>query len=138
MTRQLTATAEAATEPLSMLKQRVPKEETQQVRRQNERENDSAGTAVARRPSCPKCSHHWIIDVAIGPLSKGVCKRCGEQQVFRNQLQWAEIAPVRVMKGRSQDKDITITPDQREVPVFVLEGSRYGSSTPLQMAGRRY
>jgi hypothetical protein len=41
------------------------------------------------------CCHHWIIEVPIGPLSKGVCKQCGEEKLFRNQLRWAEIAPVR-------------------------------------------
>lgn len=33
----------------------------------------------------PVCTHHWIIDSPIGPISKGVCKICGEQREFCNQ-----------------------------------------------------
>lgn len=42
------------------------------------------------------CCHHWVIDVAVGPLSKGECRLCGAERLFRNHLRWAEIAPVRV------------------------------------------
>jgi hypothetical protein len=84
-----------------------------------------------------RCCHHWIIDVATGPSSRGVCKVCGEEMLFRNQLQWAEIAPLKDLKSRRRGKDIT-TPDDSEVPVFVLAGSRYGSPSSLQSAGRGY
>lgn len=30
------------------------------------------------------CHHHWLIDVANGEVSKGVCKFCGAQQDFAN------------------------------------------------------
>jgi hypothetical protein len=82
------------------------------------------------------CCHHWIIEAAIDSLSKGVCRLCGEEKLFRNQLQWAEIVPPRAVKSRRQANDITITSDQREAPAFVLAGSVYGSSRPLQSAGR--
>lgn len=32
----------------------------------------------------PTCQHHWKIDSPRGALSKGVCKRCGEEREFRN------------------------------------------------------
>tara|TARA_Y100000310_G_scaffold333905_2_gene412429 strand:+ start:3009 stop:3413 length:405 start_codon:yes stop_codon:yes gene_type:complete len=32
------------------------------------------------------CVHHWIIDTAQGPLSKGYCKKCGEVQEFKNHI----------------------------------------------------
>ena len=113
------------------------------VKRQRQGEKASAtpdmpAPVAATRNVRPNCCHHWIIEVAIDPLSRGVCKVCGEERLFRNQLQWAEIAPVRVMSGRLQEKDMTITPDQREAPAFVLAGNRYGSSMPLQSARREY
>lgn len=30
------------------------------------------------------CVHHWIIEPAIGPTSKGKCKICGEERTFLN------------------------------------------------------
>lgn len=84
------------------------------------------------------CCHHWIIEAAIDTLSKGVCRLCGEEKLFRNQLQWAEIVPPRAASSKRQANDITTAPDQGEAPVFVLAGSRYGSSRPLQSAGRGY
>lgn len=32
----------------------------------------------------PTCQHHWRIDSPRGSLSKGTCKRCGEEREFRN------------------------------------------------------
>ena len=31
-----------------------------------------------------ECKHHWVIEAANGPLSEGVCQRCGEERGFRN------------------------------------------------------
>ena len=31
-----------------------------------------------------ECTHHWVIDTPNGPLSEGVCQRCGEARGFRN------------------------------------------------------
>ena len=30
------------------------------------------------------CVHHWLIESATGPTSKGTCKFCGEERVFQN------------------------------------------------------
>jgi hypothetical protein len=38
-------------------------------------------------PETPDHAHHWIIDEAAGPLSRGVCKRCGVARNFRNWLE---------------------------------------------------
>jgi hypothetical protein len=138
MTRQPTGTVEATTEPLLVLQPSVSSEGTHQALRQKHEKPGSTTAVTARRDRTVGCSHHWIIEAAMLPLSKGVCRVCGEEKLFRNQLQWAEIAPVRVMNGRRQEKDITITPDQRKAAAFVLEGSRYGSFTPLESAGRGY
>ena len=33
-----------------------------------------------------KCHHYWIIEIANGPKSKGVCKYCGEWRDFFNSM----------------------------------------------------
>ena len=30
------------------------------------------------------CVHHWVIELATGPASKGRCKYCGEERLFQN------------------------------------------------------
>ncbi len=32
------------------------------------------------------CRHHWLIEPAGGPTSKGRCRVCGEERFFRNSL----------------------------------------------------
>ena len=29
-----------------------------------------------------QCAHHWIIETADGPVSKGECQLCGEEREF--------------------------------------------------------
>jgi hypothetical protein len=36
-----------------------------------------------------KCIHHWIIDVANGSFSKGVCKLCHKTSNFKNSI-WVD------------------------------------------------
>ena len=31
-----------------------------------------------------RCAHHWVIDTPAGPVSRGQCKRCGEEREFLN------------------------------------------------------
>ena len=31
-----------------------------------------------------QCAHHWIIETADGPVSKGECQLCGENREFSN------------------------------------------------------
>jgi hypothetical protein len=33
-----------------------------------------------------RCSHYWIIEVANGPRSRGVCRYCGETRDFLNSM----------------------------------------------------
>ena len=35
------------------------------------------------------CTHHWVIAAANGPMSEGLCQRCGEEREFANS---AEVA----------------------------------------------
>ena len=30
------------------------------------------------------CKHYWLIEPALGPTSKGICKYCGQSRVFLN------------------------------------------------------
>ena len=31
-----------------------------------------------------ECKHHWLIETPNGPVSEGVCQRCGEKRGFMN------------------------------------------------------
>jgi hypothetical protein len=35
-------------------------------------------------------AHHWVIEEPSGPMSRGVCKRCGEEREFKNWLSDAD------------------------------------------------
>ncbi len=43
---------------------------------------DTVGTE-----SCQTCRHHWMIEYAQDATSKGVCRLCGEERQFNNNLQ---------------------------------------------------
>ncbi len=34
----------------------------------------------------PTCCHHWIIEAANGPISRGVCQKCFESREFKNSV----------------------------------------------------
>ncbi len=33
------------------------------------------------------CQHHWLIDSPNGPVSRGICRVCGEEREFLNYLE---------------------------------------------------
>ena len=33
-----------------------------------------------------QCNHYWVIEIANGPKSRGVCKFCGETRDFLNSI----------------------------------------------------
>ena len=35
-----------------------------------------------------ECPHHWLIETAAGPVSKGVCRLCGEEREFTNSTEF--------------------------------------------------
>ena len=37
-----------------------------------------------------QCRHHWLIEVAEGPSSQGVCQNCHEVKDFQNSIVEAE------------------------------------------------
>ena len=32
------------------------------------------------------CAHHWVIEASNGPLSGGVCRKCGQSREFQNSV----------------------------------------------------
>jgi len=32
------------------------------------------------------CIHHWVIEPPEGPVSKGVCRKCGQERQFDNYM----------------------------------------------------
>jgi hypothetical protein len=94
-------------------------------------------TSVAGKGNC---CHHWVIEFAVGPLSKGECRLCGAERVFRNHLRWAEIAPVRPMTGRRQVDDNSAIDEKRgegRRPFDSSGAEQMGEIFGYAVAGRR-
>jgi len=53
-----------------------------------------------------QCCHYWIIEVANGPKSRGVCKHCGESKDFLN-----SIPDFTAPKRRTSPLDLPEMPD---------------------------
>ena len=66
-------------------------------------------TATISRPTGKNtCVHHWLIEPATGPVSRGVCKLCGEQKEFFNILddfQTNEEISVHIESSNSDEED---------------------------------
>ena len=41
-------------------------------------------TDVKVNDTAVTCVHHWIIDPPDGPVSTGMCQKCGEKRQFQN------------------------------------------------------
>jgi hypothetical protein len=55
------------------------------------------GVAHTVEAEIPVCQHHWVIEVAQGPNSRGECRLCGAEQQFKNYLRdapWDDEPPV--------------------------------------------
>ena len=51
------------------------------------------------------CQHHWVIDSPAGPVSKGVCRLCGEEREFQNYLEtssWGNDVSLEQLSGGSR------------------------------------
>jgi monomeric isocitrate dehydrogenase len=33
------------------------------------------------------CRHHWVIESAVGPVSRGVCRKCKATKSFKNYIE---------------------------------------------------
>jgi hypothetical protein len=62
------------------------------------------------------CTHRWLIEVPNGPLSKGICSRCGMARQFHNDADAAllqsrkEAAPTAAITGPCAGEEITTSP----------------------------
>jgi hypothetical protein len=43
--------------------------------------------STSGRPATQKCCHHWVIGPAEGATSRGVCRLCGKEREFSNDMQ---------------------------------------------------
>ncbi len=48
-------------------------------------------------PGRSMCQHHWVIDPPEGPVSKGVCRSCGEERDFPSYTE----GPLKLRRKRS-------------------------------------
>lgn len=69
--------------------------------------------------SFPKCSHHWVIQPADGPVSMGACQLCSEVREFKNYVEAGPWGDTR-QSGRASDADNET--DTEEVPIAVPGG----------------
>ncbi|MFQ6028299.1 MAG: hypothetical protein ACE5Q6_12470 [Dehalococcoidia bacterium] len=59
-----------------------------------------------KQQTTPTCAHYWIIEVATGPTSEGVCQHCGQTRTFQNFVErqvWAHLP----QKSLTDDNDPT-------------------------------
>jgi len=96
MTRRLEDATEAKIGASSVFQPDPLTRKAKRRARQNDTELGSTVAATARRKKSLDCSHHWQIEAPLGPLSTGVCRHCGEERLFRNQLEWEEVSPARL------------------------------------------
>jgi hypothetical protein len=135
MTTQLTEMVEHADGAWSTQRKNMPKGGAQPVLNRGCAEPAPPVGIAARRTRVAGCPHYWIIEFAWGPVSKGACKTCGEERLFRNQLRWAEIAPVKPANGWRQVNDSPNLPEQREARSFLLAQGRSRRSSDARLAG---
>lgn len=43
-------------------------------------------TGLRQPPARQGCCHHWMIEPAMRPISVGVCRFCGEEREFSNDM----------------------------------------------------
>jgi hypothetical protein len=46
-----------------------------------------SGALLDKPEALAQCRHHWIIEPASGPTSRGLCKICGTEKHFDNVLE---------------------------------------------------
>ena len=64
---------------------------------------------VEEADSDDRCQHHWVIQPATGPLSKGVCQSCGETRDFKNYVESASWGDARLAnRPRSRPKEESV------------------------------
>lgn len=135
MRRQRTDSVEATTEPFPVLQPSVPKERAQQDSRYKHGYPGANTAAPARRNSASQCSHYWIIEAAVGPMSNGVCNMCGEERLFTNCYTASDATPVAAANDRHETKHGMDPSMHRLYDPFLLPRSSYWKSVAVELAG---
>ena len=47
---------------------------------------DMLAQVILQEQTKPTCCHHWVIEIANGPVSWGVCQSCHEGKEFQNSI----------------------------------------------------
>ena len=45
---------------------------------------------IVKKEETQTCVHHWIIESPDGPVSKGLCQKCGEEKEFQNYFPYSK------------------------------------------------
>ena len=45
------------------------------------------GELKEKQAPVAECTHYWVIAPAIGPVSQGMCQRCGQTKEFKNYVE---------------------------------------------------
>ncbi len=66
--------------------------------------NQDELVALEATQELPGCQHHWVIDRPAGPVSKGVCRSCGEERDFLNYIEggWGGDVSLEQLSGGSR------------------------------------
>ena len=70
------------------------------------------------------CAHHWIIDTAVGPTSRGVCSDCGAVREFANSPpdDPEERRRIRLGIGQTKGRGAELAPLRKRFAELVREG----------------
>jgi len=60
------------------------------------------------------CCHHWIIQPAVGPVSEGACRKCGEVKEFKNSIDYETEWSGRRNLARSDIQPTVVVVDPNE------------------------
>ena len=51
--------------------------------------------------------HHWIIDTANGPNSKGTCQRCKKESMFENSIEASTYEQQEIWRNREHSRIVS-------------------------------
>ncbi len=51
--------------------------------------------------------HHWIIDIANGPNSKGTCQRCKKESMFENSIEASTYEQQEIWRNREHSRIVS-------------------------------
>ncbi len=64
-------------------------------------DNEQIGNNV-EQDNAPTCCHHWAIEAAVGPVSRGECQKCGDVKEFKNSIDYETEWTARREQARSE------------------------------------